>query len=142
MESDDKTLTLALCRAGAVAALADMGEDFVYATPTMLEDKTSCLYIPNTDTRAVRWRDKPQGRAETGCLVGRIIEHAGMMTDKVAMAMDTIANIITYGVIKATPEASRYLQAIQSAQDTGSPWGSAVELGEQALVEEDRWNVH
>lgn len=109
-------------------AVALKGEDYVYTTPE--GDKGSedyqpvCLYVHG---------DQP------GCIVGHVLHAAGVPLDNLGRyegddATVAIRTLIDDETIASDLTVGRLLRAVQDRQDSGIPWGQAVQ---QALAEPD-----
>jgi hypothetical protein len=111
--------------AHAEAVVAEQGADFVYNPRGV----GLCAYVPQSDPRFPTWdsrgnRVPAEGSAVCGCLVGRILERAGLLTDEDAGATCSVRGLIASSDL--TDEAEDFLAHLQNAQDNGYCWGAAL----------------
>jgi hypothetical protein len=118
-----------------------MGEDFRYCNGTVMDAANVCYYVPTTDPRlhnvAIGVHVTEAAR-ETGCLVGSMLEAAGLMNDTIASWIGTIGSLIQNGEVKTTGEIGaikNYLTVLQTEQDRGRTWGEALAKAEAMLEE-------
>ena len=112
--------------------IAKEGPDYVY---------------PKVDGFCVNTVVQEDGTIVGSCLVGRALIGAGVeASDLDRFASDssvesTIEAMADY--FQLTTQAAYFLSCVQQSQDTGSPWGEAVENAVRIVHDEDggkRWN--
>jgi hypothetical protein len=106
-------------------AVAERGADFVY---NRAEDgMASCQYVPSTDPR---WRETDfpaSGSAVTGCLVGAVLDKAGLLSDDIACSALPIDMLIGQGLLgDVSTEVKLFLVRLQGNQDCGKTWGKSL----------------
>jgi hypothetical protein len=142
---NEHPLTLQTVREYAHAEVQRMGPDFTYNPRGPGTRIPACLYVPLTDPRADRYiRNQvaiAAGAEHTGCIVGSIIERAGLMTDRIAYGQLSAHAIIARGDLPLLEHdrklITKYLATLQHAQDTGGTWGEAYEQAEATLEDKD-----
>jgi hypothetical protein len=124
-------MNLAEAVAFAEADVAEVGADFVYNPG----GAGLCYYVKASDPR-FPWSGNgniPTGAAECGCMVGRILDRAGLMTDGIAAARSGVRGLVSYGLIKLDSDALKFLTVIQCVQDAGGSAGDALAAGKRAV---------
>lgn len=120
-------LDLAETKELLAAAVAERGEDYVYANPGGTGNEgINCLYVHIVD-----------GEKTCGCIVAWVLHQAGVPLaslagregDNATAVMDALSQI---NVIEVDLDATELLQDVQERQDRGIPWGQAVR---EALAE-------
>lgn len=110
-------LTLARTKELLAEAVAEKGEDFVYVDEFGQQADESgyvrCHYVHG---------DQP------GCIVGNVLHRAGVPLDELGAYEAQNAGDLFQGLFVAEGEAVRLLNAVQSRQDLGVPWGEALRL--------------
>lgn len=132
-----ETLVYAKALELAEAVVAERGADFRYCQSG---SETACAYVPLADPR-FPWKvtEAAIGAKVTGCMVGEILKRADLLTDEVASSVSGIAGLVAGGAVPATAQATRFLNAVQRAQDYGREWGEAVAEG-KSEVQGWNWN--
>lgn len=129
-------ITLDQVREAAHDVVAEQGPDFRYITGYAGGAHGQCAYVPSTDERyPLRPEQRASGAHLTGCLVGRVAERLGLMTDELASSMTGIAAMYEerrWG-LGLTEQAAQYLSWLQVVQDTGKTWGEALDEAERDL---------
>lgn len=123
------TLDYETAHAAAQRAVAAMGPEFVYAN-----GDGRCAYVRTDDPRfPVRRNDIPAtGADKTPCLVGRILDDVGLLTDEIAGSIEGVNRLVEKGLLHVHPQALRFLSCLQGWQDSGATWGKALEHAERA----------
>lgn len=110
-------VTLEVAKEAAGKVIEKYGADHAYIRPGSL----LCYYGPSTAL------DATESQKQSGCLVGEILAVLGLRSERVADYLGSIMSVehdLLRGVIHQT--ALAWMQAIQNAQDNGSPWGECV----------------
>lgn len=119
-------LTFDMAVAGARAAIAEHGEDFTYHAP-VLGSSAPCYYVPTTDPRCpMRGAEPSENQARSGCIVGEILRHHGLLTDDVAESEHSVRVLVNLGLVVADDRTTGFLGVLQVGQDGGRPWGEAL----------------
>jgi hypothetical protein len=111
--------------AHAEAVVAERGADFVYNPKGV----GLCAYVPQSDLRFPTWdhrgnRRPAEGSAICGCLIGCILDRAGLLTDQDAGAQCSVRGLLAASNL--TDEAEEFLVYLQNRQDDGDTWGMAL----------------
>lgn len=125
----------------AEQVVAEQGEDFVYSPNA----RTDCFNVPLSELRTLNTQgfssddepDPSDPREITGCLVGRILDLAGeerhhqweYVADSISNLNDRFSGDI------ATERACTMLFDMQTSQDDGNSWGTALRKMKQKMEE-------
>lgn len=96
----------------AQMAVADKGEDYVYQRP---------FYAPLGHTVCAYYDESGQ----PSCLVGHILHGMGLRT-RGRKNFCSVAELAEIGVISIDAKTNYFLGFLQSSQDIGIPWGTAL----------------
>jgi hypothetical protein len=104
-----------------------MGENYVYPY-RMCMNATDSGIVSHHDTEDSTRFIKPTAL----CIVGRILESAGVPLASLIRAAGIASVTIDYlersDILRATPAAIEYLQALQSFQDSRETWGTSLKF--------------
>ena len=90
--------------------VAKEGPDYIYPFP-----------------RCVNVREGEDGELYGACLVGRAVIQGGVPVEDLILFPDAdIETIRAQGIVKLTEKAEAFLVAVQTCQDDGGEWGTAV----------------
>lgn len=103
------------------AAVEERGSDFVYEKP---DGESTCLYVH---------QDPTTGNVSPGCMVGLALNRAGIplnvMQGDLSSAKGLLLALKRSGYVNYTSAASNIFSEVQHRQDTGIPWGDALDQG-------------
>jgi len=120
-------LDLATVRTLAREQVVLMGEDYVYPYYTC-QNATDGGIVGHLNMEDYTEFTEPTAL----CIVGRILEKAGVPMDilvnTIGPAYTTIDRLKHLDVLRATPAAIEYLQALQSFQDNRETWGTSLKF--------------
>lgn len=127
-------LTLEQAMRYAEEAVAERGEDFVYNDKATW-DGSFCSYVPKSDPRfrQIGAGREASGSAVTGCLIGEILNRAGLLSDKIAVSGLTIRSHIGVDLQVESDDVSEFLGVLQVHQDQGSTWGEALKAAKMGV---------
>ena len=125
-------LTLEATRTAARAVVAERGPNFIYRKAGTA---STCLYVKADDERLGLTPDEldivGDGARVTGCLVGTVLDHLGLMTDSIATSHDGVGSLIGHTMFgQVEHDVRKYLVMLQCAQDDGETWGAALQSAE------------
>jgi|ERR1051326_5466436 hypothetical protein len=129
-------IDLARARQLLARAVGTQGRDFVYNTRPggrclyMTFEECKMIHQPVVGFDTVRFAS---GAAITGCLIGTALKLAGVDVLQLG-AMSVRESHRAWrakGLVDIDPEATRYFQTAQVAQDEGMSWGHAFDNAEE-----------
>lgn len=116
-------ITLESAIEGVTAIVEEFGENYVYERPY----GASCLYVFD---------------GQPSCIVGKFLAKVGVPLERLAradeargvIARDLIGQLEYEDVIATdVPEVGRFLDVLQSEQDSGYHWGEALKLAKTVV---------
>jgi hypothetical protein len=132
-ERDMIEINLAEAKRLAEEQVTLMGENYVYPYHLCV-NATHGGTMSHFDTKDSTRFIKPTAL----CIVGRILESAGVPLDTLIHAVGVASTTIEYlncsDILRATPAAIEYLQALQSFQDGRETWGTSLKFADMMRI--------
>lgn len=125
METTVLELTAVQIMKAADAVVERFGEGYVYNPG----GKGGCLYVPLSDPRApAKLRMVvAKGATRSGCFIGEILSHLGLMTDEIASSKHSFPRAAE-GQLSVSEEVAAACLGAQNVQDAGVAWGRCRDI--------------